>query len=243
MNKLIFDSKFIVRRGLRAFPKFYLRVSQLRSRPNHSYLAGVEALFPDTEILITGLPRTGNSFATNAFRLAQDRPVRIAHHEYPPPQIVGAARHGIPALLIVRDPDDVAVSRVVSHPPLTLKQALIDFVQCYTAVMPWSEHFVLATFPEIVTDFGLVTRRVNGKFKTDFREFQHTDENVSRAFDLIDDRYNAMSPEAKQTFGFKVARPSSDRDQAKGRIFHELESAKLAPLRTEARAVFRTLTN
>jgi hypothetical protein len=242
MNRLLFDAKFVARRGLVRFPRLYLRISQLRNKPNNSYLAGIEALLPETEVLITGLPRTGNSFAVNAFRLAQDRPVRIAHHEYPPPQIAGAARYGIPALLIVRNPDDVAVSRVVSHPPLTLKQALADFVRCYKAVMPWTEHFVLATFPEVVSDFGLVTRRLNDKFGTYFRQFDHTEENVRKAFDLIDDRYTAMGAHEDQTFGRQVARPSLDREEAKAPLLQELGSERLTSLRTEAWEVFRALT-
>lgn len=242
MNRLLFDAKAFIRRLLLRFPGVYLRIAQLRHQPNGSYLSGAEALRPNTEVLITGLPRSGNSFAVNAFRLAQDRAVRIAHHEYPPSQIVGAVRHRIPALLVVRNPDDVVVSRVASHPPLTLKQALADYVQCHEAVMPWRDHFVVARFSEVTSNFGLVIRRLNQKFGTEFREFNHTEENVQRAFELIDDRYRSIGADEKKAFGRTVARPSREREEAKALLFEELASDGLARLRGDAWRVFHLLT-
>jgi hypothetical protein len=242
VKRLMFNTKVVVRRLLLRFPRVYLRIAQLRHQPDSSYVSGAEALRPNTEVLIAGLPRSGNSFAVNAFRLAQDRAVHIAHHEYPPAQIVGAARHGIPALLVVRNPDDVAVSRVASHPPLTLKQALADYIQCHKAVVPWREHFVLATFPEVTGDFGLVIRRLNEKYGTDFREFNHTEENVRRAFELIDERYRSMGAQEHEAFARTVARPSREREEAKALLFQELASDGLARLRSEAWRVFHVLT-
>jgi hypothetical protein len=240
MKSLLFSLKFAARRWLLHFPAMYLLISRLRHPPDPSFLTGAEAVSADTDLLIAGLPRTGNSFAVNAFRLAQQWPVRVAHHEYPPAQIMGAARYGVPALLIVRDPDEVAVSRVASHPPLTLKQALADYVQCYEAVRRWREHYVLATFPEIVGDFGSVIRRINDKFGTQFAEFQHTAENVQQAFDLIDDRYLSMGSD-NRAFSRQVARPSREREEAKAALQEELVSAKHAALRESAQRVFRQL--
>jgi hypothetical protein len=243
MNRLLFKTKFIGRGALLAFPRTYLRLSQARSKPNNSYLSTLESVRPDTDILISGLPRSGNSFATNAFRLAQDRPVRIAHHEYPPPQVAAAVRYGIPSLVIVRDPDDLAVSRVASHPPITLREALIDFVRCYGRLVQSSGEFVLATFEEVTTDFGLVIRRVNNRFATEFEEFDHTKENVQKAFDLIDKRYEGMSASVQAAFGQRVARPSSERDDMKRTLWTALQSEKLTGFRRRARDVYNSLLN
>ncbi|RMG27959.1 MAG: hypothetical protein D6732_19595, partial [Methanobacteriota archaeon] len=40
-----------------------------------------------TEIVIEGYPRSANTFAVVAFRLAQNRPVKIAHHLHMEAQI------------------------------------------------------------------------------------------------------------------------------------------------------------
>ena len=238
---LTFRARSIARRVLVRFPRTYARIARLRHRRDSSYIAGPEALRPDTEVLITALPRSGNSFAVNAFRIAQNRDVPIAHHEYPPSQIAEAARLGIPALLIVREPDEVALSRVVSHPPLTLKSALTDYVRCHRALLPYRSSFVLATFDEVTSDFGRVIRRLNQRFSTTFKEFEHSKENVERAFDYIDDRYRAMGSTAEKVFGRTVARPSKERSDAKAVLRAQLETSELAPLRLEARELFQSL--
>ena len=58
------------------------------------------------------------------------------------------ADFGIPALLLIRDPDEVAVSRVISHPPITLKHTLVDYIQCYGGALPYKDSFVVADFPK-----------------------------------------------------------------------------------------------
>lgn len=239
---MLFRVKRVARKFLLTFPRLYVLIARLRHPSSGSYLSGAESVTPKTDVLITGLPRTGNSFAVNAFRISQGRPVRIAHHEYPPAQVIGAARHGIPALVIVRGPDDVAVSRVASHPPLTLREAFEDYVQCYEAVLPWSEHYLVASFQEVIEDFGLVVRRLNKKFGTDFLEFEHTEENVSEAFRFIDGRYLDMGAERDRTFGRMVARPSPERNEAKELLKSALDSPELAPVRKRAWEVYRALT-
>lgn len=241
LKKVVFSVKRAVRGVLLKFPFLYLLISRLRHRSDQSFLAGAESVTPRTDVLITGLPRTGNSFAVNAFRLAQKRPVRIAHHEYPPAQVVGAARYGIPTLVIIRQPDEVVVSRVASHPPLTLAQALDDYVQCYEALIPWRDRCVVATFEEVVSDFGSVTRRLNEKFNTDFAEFEHTNENVAEAFALIDGRYRTMGAERDLTFGRMVARPSAERNDAKAALKVELESPALQKRRERSWRVYRRM--
>lgn len=241
MNRYIFSAKFSLRRLLLRFPRLYLRVAQARSRPSTSFISGVECVTHETEVLITGLYRSGNSFSVNALRLAQDRPIRIAHHEYPTPQIVGAANMGIPALLLIRDPDDVAVSRVVSHPPITLRHALIDYIQCYRGVLPYSAHYVVADFAQVTSDFGEVIERLNDRFGTSFAKFDHSNENVRRAFELIDQRYEAMDAEARKSFGRMVARPSDERNKAKAAVREELDSPSFRELRQEAKQLYKHL--
>jgi hypothetical protein len=52
-----------------------------------------------TEIVIEGYPRSGNTFAVVAFRLAQGREIEIAHHLHAAAQIKRAARLDVPAFI------------------------------------------------------------------------------------------------------------------------------------------------
>jgi hypothetical protein len=148
---------------------------------------------------------------------------------------------GIPALLLIRDPDEVALSRVASHPPITLRQALLDFVQCYENTFPWRDHFVVGDFKVVTSDFGSLIAKVNTKFNTGFIEFDHTEENVRRCFEEIDGRYQAMNEATQKRFGEVVARPSAEREQAKRDLSEKLNSDNLAVLRHRANGVYRSL--
>ena len=243
MNRLLHDARFALRRALIRVPTIYFKLDQVRASRRPPYTSTVEPVREDTEVLITGLPRTANSFAVRAFEMAQGRPVRIAHHAYPSPQIVGAARMSIPSMLLIRHPDEVALSRVASHPPITLRQALIDFLQCYESALPWREHFVVGDFKVVTSDFGSLIARLNSKFGTSFVEFDHTEENVKRCFDEIDGRYQAMNETTQKRFGEVVARPSSERDRVKEALSKDLGSEVLKPLRQRAAAVYRSLVD
>src|SRR5262245_23281752 len=145
-----------------------------------------KAIGPDTELVIEGFPRCGNSFAFAAFRQAQPRPVSIAHHLHAPAQVLAAVRRGTPALVLIRPPDDAVVSLLLRAPDWEPVESYAAYRGFYAPLVRWSGGFVLATFGEVVTDFGAVVRRLNQRFGTAFAEFAHTPENVQRCFDALE---------------------------------------------------------
>jgi hypothetical protein len=145
--------------------------------------------------------------------------------------------------MLVRPPDEVSVSRVVSHPPITLRQALVDYAQCYQAVLPLREHFVIGNFSVVTSDLGSVIREVNQRFGTTFREFEHTEDNVALAFEKIDERYRAMGSMEQKAFGRMVARPSKERQIAKETVREQLELPALQRLRAQAQLAYDRLVN
>jgi hypothetical protein len=77
------------------------------------------AVTPDTQVVIEGFPRSGNSFARRAFIMAQEETfdvTRIAHHLHVPAQIVRAAQWRIPTLVLIRRPRDAVLSFAVWDP-------------------------------------------------------------------------------------------------------------------------------
>jgi len=57
----------------------------------------------ETEVVIDGFPRSGNTFAVVAFRQAQSRRVSVAHHGHVPALAIEAHRRGVPALVLIRE--------------------------------------------------------------------------------------------------------------------------------------------
>ena len=141
-----------------------------------------------TELVIDGFPRSANTFAVVALQLAQRRPVRIAHHLHAPAQIMAAVRRGLPVLLTIREPQGAVVSSVVREPHVKVDQALVAYSRFYSRLAPHRAACVVGDFTRITTDLGGLTAELNRKYGTRFEPFQHTDENVSECFSLIDER-------------------------------------------------------
>jgi hypothetical protein len=195
----------------------------------------------DTDIVIEGFPRTGSSFAVAAFDMAQPRKVRVAHHVHAPAQVLAAVRWGIPALVLIREAEDAALSLVVRSPELSLEDALTGYVRFYRPLVRVRHAFEVATLEEVARDFGEVTRRVNQRFGTSFAEFEHTEANAARCLELIEWDYLTRLPPG-EGFERSVARPSEVRDRLKSELREGLDAPALTALRSRARGLFGMLT-
>lgn len=195
----------------------------------------------DAKIVIEGFPRTGTSFAVAAFDLAQPQKIRVAHHVHAPAQVLAAVRWAIPALVLIRQPEDAALSLVVRTPSLSLEDALTGYVRFYRPLIRVRHGFEVATLEEVTRDFGEVTRRVNNRFGTSFAEFEHTEANEARCLELIEwDYLTRLQP--GEGFERAVARPSEARDRLKAELRERLDEPGLVGLLSRARGLFGMLS-
>jgi hypothetical protein len=171
-----------VRSVLGRFPAIALPI--LRSRRRDGFLAPIR---DETEVVIEGFPRSGNTFAVAAFHFAQlPRDVKIAHHAHVPAQLLQAVRLGLPAVLLVRAPEECVLSLVVRDPSLGVAGVLRGWVRFHEPLVRVRDRLVVATFQEATTDVGAITRLVNERFATGFRPFDPTPENLERVRALIE---------------------------------------------------------
>ena len=192
----------------------------------------------ETELVIEGFQRSGNTFAVFAFESAQEREVKTAHHLHAAAQIVAAAGMGIPTLVLIRDPQEAVLSQMVREQGVGAGQALANWIRFYERVLRYRDRVIIAGFDQVTSDFGRVIRAVNERFDTKFAEFEHTDANVERCFDLIEqrnrERYGVISEPT-------VARPSAERDVLKDAVRQRYEVDRHARLRARASGVYRAL--
>lgn len=232
------------------YPIPYLWLKRWQQRYFHPQAATGEAsgdnikwgaIEKDTEIVIEGYPRSGNTFASSAFRLAQNRPVKIAYRLHAPTQLISAAKMKVPAITLIRQPEDAVLSWVIHRSHLTLEQALKGYLSFHEAILPYCNYFIIADFDIVVNDFGAIIRAVNQKFGTDFQEFIHTEENVQKCFTIIDDFYRGAGEGkiSSQT----VARPSSDRQKQKALLRQQLQAANLEPMRLRANELYQQISD
>jgi hypothetical protein len=218
-----------------------------------------EVISPVTEFVIDGYTRSASTFAVYALQLAQPVPIRLAHHLHAPAQLVAAARAGVPALAVIREPQGAILSQLIREPGVAMRDALAGYARFYERLFRWRDCFVVADFDEITKDFGAVTRRVNERFGTTFAEFEPTEQNVRRCFELIKLR-GTLSP---VLLGFESGTvtagellpevaalsrragpageewiPSAGRDQAKAALREQWAQPALTPLRERARWVY-----
>ena len=189
-----------------------------------------------TQIVIEGFPRSGNTFAVVAFEQAQRESVRVAHHLHMPAQVIRAARWNIPTLLLVRKPKDAALSWVIREPRIPIRQALKHYVSFYEKAAEYRDALVVGFFEELTRDYGMVLERVNAKFGTGFSPFVHSEDNVKRVFDRIEELHRAKRGgrlDEKQ-----IAHPSVLKAGLKDALKKELEVPEVRKLTARAEAVY-----
>jgi hypothetical protein len=221
-------------------PAIYFNlVRLLRTRQN----LRTRVVTPDTQLVIEGFPRSGNTFARRAFVMAQgekfDR-TRIASHLHVPAQVVQAARWQIPTLVLIRRPRDAVLSFALWN-PISVDQALSYYRSFYETVEMYRDAYVLGHFEEITEDVGQVIKRVNGKFGTTFSLFRHDEENVGRVFADMD--IFAREKYGETQWERKAHHPSTVKERMKHEIEYELENPRRKKLIAEAEAVYERLTN
>ena len=249
------------RRRVSRSPALYLPLAR-RKYPD-------AVLAADTALVIDGFTRSAVTFAVVAFQLTQNDHVRVAHHLHAAAHVIAAARRGVPTLVSVRDPADSILSALIREPRVGAEQLLRSYADFHERIGPYRAEFVAATFEEVTSDFGAVTRRINDRFGTSFSEFPHTDENVARCFEVIEERSSRPAWErllgkmlsgrlsmdqftertagvrdrtgAKRVPEHRVQRPSVARSERKTGIRDRYDDPRLAALRARARSAYDAL--
>src|ERR687890_1879422 len=201
------------------------------------------AVTPDTQVVIEGFQRSGNSFARRAFIMAQEESfdvTRIAHHLHVPAQIVRAAQWRIPPLVLIRRPRDAVLSLVIRD-PISVDQALKYYISFYETAEKYRDAYVLGRLEEVTEDFGEVIERINEKFGTTFSPFSHDERNVDGVFARIEENTRKRFGEA--SLEHKVSHPFATREKLKREVGYELENPKRRDLISRAETVYGRLTH
>jgi hypothetical protein len=230
-GRVLYEAKSIVA----MYPSIAVPLARRRG-PGHG-----KVFHSDTDVVIEGYPRSGNTFALAAFRHAQDREVRIANRVHAPGHVIAALDAHLPVLVLIREPEEAVVGWVLYKGNISVGQALRAYRRFYAPLIPHRDRLVIASFDQVTTDFGAVIRRLNERFGTSFAEFEHTQENVHRLFEAMEWYVTANRPpdEVERVIG----RPSAERDQMKDRLRADYRAARLRRARARAEQLYRTFTS
>lgn len=190
----------------------------------------------ETDIVIEGFPRSANTFAVNAFRLAQTRKVKIAHHKHSITQFLIANKFQIPTLLVIRTPEEAIISFLIREPCISIEKAFKYWIDMHKILWKYKSNFVIGDFEEITTEFGKVIERINYKFNTNFNLFEHNQTNVNKCFDSMENY--SKKHNQNQIDESLIARPSQKRKELKSQIKEQLNYPQLYHLKQYANGIY-----
>lgn len=185
-----------------------------------------------TDIVIEGFPGSGNSFAREAFLLANPGSV-VASHHHRPAQVREALRLGKPVLVLLRPPAAAISSFVAREPHIRVGDAIQDYRRLYDAVLPLADQVVIGRFDDVQARFGELIDAVNARFGTSFAAFPHGDDQAVAAV------LERLAAYGEEVFGseaaWRMSAPSSARSErkAEARAAYHASAAGLR-LRCEA---------
>jgi hypothetical protein len=197
------------------------------------------AITDRTQLVIEGFPRSGNTFAAKAFALSQRQPVVVASHVHLPAQVKVATRRGVPTMLMLRDPQDAAVSMAIADPHHRVEHLVRYWIHYHSQIRPLLGGVLLVTFDEATTDFGAAVDRLNARFGTTFDRFEHTPSHVEQVFAAIEEKQLLVHGEDR--YRAAVARPDESRRSARDALVTRLGEPGQRALVDRARTLHEQL--
>jgi hypothetical protein len=194
-----------------------------------------------TEIVIEGYPRSGNTFAVVAFRQAQAREIKMAHHLHAAAQIKRAARLDIPAILLIRKPSEAILSLMVRDPHASMRWALRSYIRFYSAVVPHLEKTVVAPFTTVTSDLASIIRKVNTCYGMAFKEFVPSEEALNSVQQTVEWMAQRDSMMTGWDYRLGLALPSEQRRRAKEALRTEYLDERNKPLRLKAESIYERI--
>lgn len=201
----------------------------------------VRRLRDETEIVIEGFPRSGNTFAMFALKHAErqaGREVVVSSHVHTPSAVKAAVALHYPTMLVIRPPLDAVVSLLIAAPHVPFAAAINEWHHHHRELIPYRDGFVVATFEEVTSDFGAVTQAVNERFGTSFACYQPTPANDEAVFAAIEHNHAVLHGGTENV----VPRPSALRAAEKQWLLEQLAAPALADAIAEAQVVYDQLT-
>jgi hypothetical protein len=195
----------------------------------------------DTDLVVEGFPRSGNTFAALGIASAQSRPVRIVSHAHVPAQFKRAVALGVPTIVAVRDPADATCSMAVADPHHRVRDLLRYWIHYHEQLLEVVDGVVVASFEDITQRLSGVVDAVNDRFATGFEPVGDDPETRERIFAAIDGKQRAVHGEAR--YHEAVPRPDPQRSVDAARRRAELDSTVAPETLARARALHQRLVD
>jgi len=98
----------------------------------------------DTELVIEGFPRSGNTWTEAVIRHCAHEDIRLAHHSHAAAHVKHAVRLGVPTVVLFREPDAAVRSYLTLYDnDIDPRDGYLDYLRFYRATLPFKDRQVL----------------------------------------------------------------------------------------------------
>ncbi len=194
---------------------------------------------PLDDTLIEGFPRSANTYAVEAFRLLQNRQCAIGNHFHNPAQFALAERYGLPAMLLLREPEGAVVS-FAAYQATGVRPALQAYIRFHAPLLRRMRSFVVAPFEEVTSDFSRSIARLNACFGCDFAHRPLSDADDAQIREAIHAKRARIAAARGQLPAATLTLPSADKADQQERLRTQYSQAPAA-LREQAQVLHARL--
>ena len=112
----------------------------------------VQHVSRNTDLVVEGFPRSGNTFLYSLIVAATRSDARIAHHTHGVAAFRLASRWKIPCVIVVREPAPAVASLCRRHPGLAPETGWRRYVVYHESLLEMAEELVIVDFRNLVSD-------------------------------------------------------------------------------------------
>ncbi len=183
----------------------------------------------DTNIVIEGFPRCGNTFAVASFKHS-NQDLEIASHVHLPYQIIFSKKYKTPAIFLIRNPLDSISSLMIRDSKYTIQDAILYYIKFHQIVIKYKTHAIISDFTSTINDFPSIIKKLNNKMGTNFQYHDNTKETILKIKNhLKQEEIEKYGKGYEKVFGL----PSNKRDKEKSQLISEIKKNKNYKLANE----------
>ena len=155
MDKIFFNFRIICKVLIGHYYILYKFFFKLSNKVDKNLLIN-----EDTELVIEGFPRVGNTFFVLAFKNICNNELVIAHYIHLSCQIKQGLKNEIPVIILFRDPIESIISLKVREPKFSLNVALFWYCFFYKFVLDNIQNkIVVKKFDSFINNFEEIKKR------------------------------------------------------------------------------------
>lgn len=174
----------------------------------------------NTDLVLEGYPRSGNTFSVDFINYLNDRKLKIAHHTHDSRNLLLAHLLEVPAVALLRAPID-AISSFMIYSGKPVEFAANRYFNFYKELLVCRDTIEFVSFADVVSNINIIVERINNRFDLDLKLSTDIDADIERVNNIARERARKNRPESE--YVRTVGAPTVEREVIKNSIRPDVE--------------------